>query len=140
MFFVKTLKNQYAPEDFLAMLAREQWTGGTFKIVSSNAALGGMNYIVFENYEDPKFAVSISCYSPRFNKVGVVKAVVTDITGLEAQVVDDLKYNAAARVGGQLGAKVLDIASGDAAKRKRAKALAKTTNKELVAFLEKYNP
>ena len=140
MFFVKNLKQQYVPEDFIAMLHREQWTGGRFKIVKSNAAIGGMCYVVFENYEDPKFAVSVSCYSPRFNKVGIVKATVTDISMFDAQLVDDLKYNAAARVGGKLGVKIFGFLSGDSAKRKRAKALAKTTNKELEAFLAKYNP
>lgn len=142
MLFVKTLKKQYSPEEFLALLRQEQWTGGDFKIVKpkSTAAVVGLNYVVFENYEDPRFAVSISCFYEKFNKVGTVKATVTDISAFEDQMIDNIKYNAAAHVGGRLGSTVMRIASGDSTKIKKAKALAKTTNKELLAFIAKYNP
>lgn len=138
MLFPKTLKKQYTPEEFLKELENWKWIGGSFKIVKpkSGAALVGLNYIVFENYEDPRFAVSIACFYEKFNKVNSVKATVMDISALEDQLVDNAKYNLAGRAGGRLGVMIMGAASGDNAKRKRAKALAKATNKELVAFLE----
>lgn len=140
MIFPKTLKKQYAPEEFLELLRREKWTGGDFKIVKpkSGAALVGLNYIVFENCEDTRFAVSIACFYEKFNKVNSVKATVTDISAFDEQLVDNAKYNLAGRAGGRLGVMIMGAASGDNAKRKKAKALAKTTNKELVTFLAKH--
>lgn len=139
MLFPKNLKKQYTPEEFVELMNGAALTGGKLKIVKpkTGAALVGLNYVVFENYEDPRFAVSIACFYEKFNKVSAVKADVTDVSGFDEQLVDNAKYNAAARVGGRLGTAIMSAASGDSAKRKAAKALAKTTNKELVAFLAK---
>lgn len=140
MLFPKSLKNPCTPEEFIEMLRKEQWTGGDFKIVKPESLAGalGMAYIVFANPEDPRYAVSVACFSTKFNKVNSVKATVMDITGFDQQVTDSLKYSAARRAGGSLGAMVMNVASGDAAKQKNAKALAKATDKELLAFLAKY--
>ena len=141
MLFVKNLKKQYTPEEFIEILKQEKWTGGEFKIVTPKQTIGILNqgYIIFKDYEDTRFAVAITCYNAKLGKVNCVKATVTDVTNLEEQLADNVVHNAVHRIGGNIGSIVMGAASGEYAKAGKAKKLAEVTNKELLAFIKKYN-
>lgn len=136
MLFPRRLKTEMSPEEFVNILNEGTWTGGKFTIAESDVPLAPA-YIIFESYDDPHFVTSVACFSKKRRVVYYAKAEIVDISSFAQSMTDDAITGAVGRLAGNVGVFAMGVASGAYKAKSAAKKLVKTTNKELVAFLDK---
>ena len=133
MLFQRKLKTPMTPEDYVNLLNQGNFTGDKFHIVVPNIP-GITGIVTFTNCDNPRFAVAVALYPVKRNLITHTAAVLHNISNADGLAKDIAIGSALSSTFGIAGDIVSNIQYTKG--KKEAKALCKTTQKELTAFLD----
>lgn len=136
MFFPRKLKTPLTPEELVDKFNQANLTGGKLRTIENDVPLAP-GYIIFEQCDDMRFAIVLCTYSKKNRQCFYIKAGVQDISNFANALQDQMISNAVYNVAGNLGSIAMGVVTGSFSKNKETKKLAKTTNKEIIAFMDK---